>query len=275
LPGGGDNSARRFLTHRIQFDPLKGYTVGNIAQIAAHELAGSHTEALDLLADIFPFNARLLLATETMPILCAKYSEGAVVRHEHALDDTRYDQKGSIEKLWTEPEDISATPSVVEAIESADYVILGPGNVFNSKGAVLVVPGMRKAIEHARTQGARVIDVVNLMTKVGHTAGLTAREHVDIVLDQFNIPLDAVFVNNEPIAPEAVLRYEAAGAELVRHTLGERYRDLTIYADDLVDRNPQEPVPGDTVSRSYLRHDPIALHSLFLQYHRRCMREGS
>lgn len=270
----GTNSARSFLTHRLQFAPLKGYTMGNIAQIAAHEIAGTQTEALALLSDIFPFNARLLLASESMPILCARYASGGTVKYEHAIDNSSHAESGAIADLWTEPEDIRATRAVVEAIESADYIVLGPGDLFTSKGATIVVPGVREAIRAAREKNhTRVIDVVNLMTKVGHTAGFTAREHVDVIMDLFEVPVDAIFVNNGTIRPEDIARYESVGAEQVRHTVGERYRDLPVFADDLVDANPQTPAEGDTVSRSYLRHDPIALHALFLQYHRRCMRE--
>ncbi len=54
-----------------------------------------------------------------------------------------------------------ARPSgdVIEALATADVIILGPSNPLVSIGPILAVPGMREAVAGARTRGAAIVAV--------------------------------------------------------------------------------------------------------------------
>lgn len=268
LSGAGDNEAREFLLHRIQFEPLKGYTMGNLVQLVAHEMTGSYGSALDLLGRIFPFNARLMLATRDVPVLCAEYANGEVMKYEHEIDEVSDDTRGSVEKLWVEPADMRINPAAEKALDQAEYIGIGPGDVYTGYGSILVVPGVREALIRAHTRGAKIVAVMNLMTKPGHTGGWSAARHVDCLLDQFQVPLNAVLVNTEPIDEEAISRYEAKNSEVVVADIEDEYREVTVLRGELVDEAPKDRPGGDAVPRSFIRHDPVALHALFLQYQR-------
>jgi LPPG:FO 2-phospho-L-lactate transferase len=56
-------------------------------------------------------------------------------------------------------EDATPTPEVLDALASADAVVVCPSNPFVSIDPILAVPGMRTAIAGARSRGARVAAV--------------------------------------------------------------------------------------------------------------------
>ena len=68
----------------------------------------------------------------------------------------------------------------LEAIRQADLVVLGPGSLFTSIIPNLLVPGVVDAIRASR---GRVLFVCSLADVQGETWGLTAREHLEALID--------------------------------------------------------------------------------------------
>ncbi|WP_041238831.1 gluconeogenesis factor YvcK family protein, partial [Gordonibacter pamelaeae] len=75
---------------------------------------------------------------------------------------------------------IEAYPPALEAIRKADLIVLGPGSLFTSIIPNLLVPGVVDAI---RTSQASTLFVCSLADMQGETWGLTAREHVEALMD--------------------------------------------------------------------------------------------
>ncbi len=68
----------------------------------------------------------------------------------------------------------------LQAIREADLIVLGPGSLFTSIIPNLLVPGVVDAIRASR---GRVLFVCSLADVQGETWGLTAREHVEALMD--------------------------------------------------------------------------------------------
>ena len=83
--------------------------------------------------------------------------------------------RGGVERLILGPEGIEAHPDAIYAIEAADQIILGPGSLFTSVMAALLVPGIVEAVDRA---SGRISLVLNLVTQDGETLGLSGHEHV-------------------------------------------------------------------------------------------------
>jgi uncharacterized cofD-like protein len=75
--------------------------------------------------------------------------------------------------LW--PESLTANPVAVAAISEAEQLILGPGSLFTSLIAVLLVPGIAEAW---RTSPARKVFVLNLIDQDGETLGMSGADHL-------------------------------------------------------------------------------------------------
>ncbi|MEI2999130.1 MAG: DNA-binding protein WhiA, partial [Senegalimassilia faecalis] len=97
---------------------------------------------------------------------------------------------------------IVAYPPALEAIRNADLIVLGPGSLFTSIIPNLLVPGVIDAIRQSR--GATLF-VCSLADMQGETWGLTAREHVEALMEHgMRGLLDYVLVHSAvPIKPDS------------------------------------------------------------------------
>lgn len=105
-------------------------------------------------------------------------------------------------------EQARATPEVLEAIESADAVVVGPSNPVASIGPILAVPGMRAALEGARAPVVAVSPFVGGQVLKGPT--LAFCEHAGIepsaagIAAAYGGAIDGV-VADEPVEGVAAL----------------------------------------------------------------------
>lgn len=86
-------------------------------------------------------------------------------------------------------------PDVIDAIESADYVILSMGSVYTSIIPNLICSDVKKAIDKTT---AKLMYVCNIMTQPGETDHLTASEHAKLINKYLGKRhLDAIVVNQK------------------------------------------------------------------------------
>ena len=115
-----------------------------------------------------------------------------------------------IVQLMTEPENPRASQRAVDAILKADAIILGPGSLYTSVLASLIVPGIRDAVIRSK---AVKIYVCNVMTQPGETDGYGAYEHVRALIRHMGCQcLDYVVVNEQKASPDILAKYEKEGA---------------------------------------------------------------
>jgi uncharacterized cofD-like protein len=77
------------------------------------------------------------------------------------------------------PAEPPACAEAVEAVCTADWVVLGPGSWFTSVIPHLLVPALREAL--VSTSAARAL-VLNLRPQPGETDGFSAENHVEVLL---------------------------------------------------------------------------------------------
>ena len=80
--------------------------------------------------------------------------------------------------MWVDPEDVRPTEDALRAIAEAEVIVLGPGSLFTSILPVLLVPGIRDAIE---ASGALVVFACNVATQPGETGGFDLADHLDVL----------------------------------------------------------------------------------------------
>ncbi|HMC04696.1 MAG TPA: 2-phospho-L-lactate transferase CofD family protein, partial [Actinomycetota bacterium] len=79
-------------------------------------------------------------------------------------------------------------PAAVSAIAAADQVVIGPGSLYTSVLAAVVVPAITDAL---RQTGARKVYVANLRPQVPETAGYSVEDHVT-ALARHGLEVDVV-----------------------------------------------------------------------------------
>lgn len=180
------------LEHRFTRGQLRGHALGNLLLVALAEQAdGDFVQALDAAAELLDCAGRVLPSTTSAVQLKARV-EGRQVEGQVRVAAAQ----GPIECVWLEPRDPSVTPDAAEAVQAADLVVIGPGSLFTSVIASLLVPGLAAALEASRGQ---VVYVANILTQPGETTGLTAQAHVDALVAHVpGLRLDVVVLHAGP-----------------------------------------------------------------------------
>ena len=155
---------------------LGGHAVGNLIVAALYQKTGSLTEAIEIVSHMLPTWGRALAATETPSTVCAAFQDGTIVRGESDITAARR----PIERVWLEPDSPPASHGVLEAIHSADAVVLAPGSLYTSLLPNLLVAGVADAIR--RSPAVKIL-ICNLMTQPGETDGFSAADHLRVVKD--------------------------------------------------------------------------------------------
>ena len=232
----GDEELAAVFQHRFDSGAMTGHTVGNLVIAALAEMRGDYGVAvaeagrlLRAVGEVFPSTTRLVSLRAVV--------EGGVVRGQVAVAQS----PETIRKVYLEPEDPPAPEGAIEAIMTADQIVMGPGSLYTSLIATLLVPGIAAAVR--RTRATRVF-VCNSRMQKGETTGLDAVAHVDALQAHLGpTRIDYIVVQHPEVAEDAVhvdrARLEDMGLEVVQADLsGGNGHDPERLAGALRDLRP-------------------------------------
>jgi uncharacterized cofD-like protein len=152
---------------------------------------------------------------------------------QHRFDGRRTSKLRQVELA---PRGPRPTEGVLDAIRDADVVVLGPGSLYSSVIANLLVEGVAEAVRENR--GHRVL-IQNLVCQPGESFGMNAAAHLEAVLAHAGEVVDVLLVD-----PGAKARARE-GEDVV-----------PCVADDILSLGVV-PVEADLItSRGRLSHDP-------------------
>jgi uncharacterized cofD-like protein len=196
----------RLFRHRFPGDgAIGGHSLGNLIILALNQMNGSFLKAIDQAREMLRIRARVLPSTLDRVDLVAQVGN-RLVRGQVAIKS----QNAPIRKLTISPTDARALDEAVEAILEADLITLGPGSLFTSVIANLLVRGIADALTRSK---AKKIYICNAMTESDETDGFTAADHVEQLLDYApKLRLDYALFNSAPISDEMLKRYAAENA---------------------------------------------------------------
>ena len=227
---------------------LAGHNFGNLFLVAMTDMLGSEEKAIEFASRVLNVRGFVIPVSTDRVTLVAEYEDGSVVRGEHRIDEPEHDGTKRIAKLSVEP-DTYVDKHASDTIRGSDVIVLGPGDLYTSTLACVVVPGVAEALRG--TKGS-IVYVVNLMTKYGQTYGFTAREHVRELERYVGKKVDHVLVNTAPLPQDILEAYEAERGFPVTDDLAGNPR--VIRADLLATETVSKP-SGDVLKRSLIRHD--------------------
>jgi uncharacterized cofD-like protein len=177
--------------HRFTTGTLQGHPIGNLVIAALAEMRGDFAKAVDEAGELIGADGKVYPATTDLVQLSALV-EGGVVDGQVAVAQTQ----APIRSVHLRPSAPAAYPQAVYAILGADQVVIGPGSLFTSIIATLLVPGIGKALLDTR---ARRIFVCNARPQAGETEGFDVVDHLAaLVRHAGEGSIDAVVVQSPP-----------------------------------------------------------------------------
>jgi uncharacterized cofD-like protein len=206
------------LQHRFAgHGALHDHSVGNLLIAAIWEILGDHVEGLDLVGQLLGARGRVLpMAAVPLDIEADVHLRSApdrltVVRGQVQVAGV----DGQVVSVRLDPTDPPACPEAVEAVQAADWVVIGPGSWFTSVMPTLLVPDLRDALVTTKAKRALVL---NLREQEGETEGLSPTDHLDVLSAHApDLALDAVVADTSMSDGRGVLASVARelGARLV------------------------------------------------------------
>lgn len=252
-----DDELRKLFTYRYESGTgISGMTFGNLFMAALTDIYGSQQQAIKKTCEILHVKGDILPVTYDDSHLVARYDNGKQVLGEHFIDEP---QDGLGEHRIVELELIPKAKingDVKKAIKSADLVVLGPGDLFTSVICNLIVEGVREEIRKSK---AKIVYVMNLMTKFGETTNYTARDHID-QLEKYlgEGRVNYCLINKSVSFPRGVLKkYKEEKACPVKDDL--KGNGMKVIRRSLVGSKVFRKSESDVVKRSLIRHDPKKL----------------
>lgn len=242
---------RELFLHRFsKGHGLNGHNVGNLLLVALTDILGSEEAAIRAAAKVLRVQGRVLPVSTGATDLVATYSDGVRVVGEHEIDEPVKERFGHhITNLDITPK-VSAHTHTVEAIQEADLILLGPGDLYTSLLANIVVPGVETAL---RDTTAKLVYVTNLMTKQGQTNGMGVAEHVEELEAYIGRKPDVVVMNVTTLPSDLLASY--ALEEEFPVEFNYESDDVTFIPADLLASEQVMTRAGDTLKRSLIRHD--------------------
>ena len=158
------------FAYRFPAGDIEDHSLGNLLLAALTDLTGDFAAGVDLAGQMLRAVGRVVPAANQPAELTAVMG-GKEVSGQALITKAR----GGVSAMELGPDYLTANPAALAAIAAADQVVLGPGSLFTSLMAVLLVPGIAQAWVSSR---ARKVFVLNLIEQDGETMGMSGAEHL-------------------------------------------------------------------------------------------------
>lgn len=242
-----------FVYRYYQGTGISGMTFGNLFMAALSDITGSQKKAIRETSELLRVRGQILPISYESVHLMAEYEDGSEVIGEHRIDESLGKlAKSRIVKFRVVPH-AKIDSDARKAIECADLIVIGPGDLYTNTVANLVIDGVSEAITASK---GKVCFVMNLMTKAGESYEYKASDFMqDLSKYMDTSRIDHVVVNSDlDYDPKILKAYEREGAKPVEDDLGKSGKMKVIRAPVKSSFVPRKQ-RGDAVKRSMIRHD--------------------
>jgi len=202
-----DELLSQLLQYRFtKGEALSGHSFGNLLLAALTDIRGGFLEAVKSASEVLAISGEVLPSTCKNVALKATLKDGTTITGETNISKT----KVSIKTIELIPQSPLPAEKVIEKIQNADAIILGPGSLYTSIIPNLLVQGICKAINNSTSP---VIYIANMMTQPGETDNFTLENHVEALLSTTSLKrLDYILANNSEIETDRIKQYEEHGS---------------------------------------------------------------
>jgi uncharacterized cofD-like protein len=169
----------QLFQYRFGEGGLEGHSFGNLFITALSAVTGSFEQALIESSRVLAIRGRVLPSTLANVTLTADLRETDTDSARRVAGESAIPERvGAIERIFLQPDDVPAYPESIQAILSADLIVIGPGSLFTSILPNLLVRGIAAAL---RSSTALKVYVCNVATQRGETEGFSVQEHIKAI----------------------------------------------------------------------------------------------
>ncbi|MBU6382867.1 MAG: YvcK family protein [Verrucomicrobia bacterium] len=236
---------RSLMNYRFENGGLGGHSFGNLLLSALEKVTGSFEKAVEEAGKILYIRGKVIPVTTHQVRLKMVLNNRKVLEGEKEVYLSKEIDQG-YKTIYLEPFP-KVNPRVIEEIQTADLIVIGPGGLHTSLIPNLLVEGVCEAIAQS---DAKKVYVVNLMNRKGQTTGYKTSNYLGELVRYMGKDLfDHILINVQKPAKELIDVYAEEG-DLVENDLD----DERVVKADLLGRLAQES-KRDFLKRNLIRHD--------------------
>jgi len=232
------------MNYKFNNSKLKNLSFGDIYCLAMKEMCGDLATAVSQSKNVLNINGRVLPVTLDEIDICAELVDGTVIESREKIPEIVLNKVSKINRIFINPSNCKPAPGVIEAIQNADAIVIGPGSIYTNVIPNLLVKGVSKAIKDSK---AIKVYISNIMTELGQTDNYSLSDHVNAILEHsLDGIIDYCIYDTGDIVPEYIKKYNMGGADLVEQDIQKvkqkgiklLQRDLACIIDDSIRHNP-------------------------------------
>lgn len=240
---------KQLLQYRFKEGSLKGQNFGNLLLAALTDVSGNFEKAVQVTSNVLAITGKVLPVTLENVQLYVTFENDVCVQGETQIVEYAKQNHIMIKDIRLEPESPEPAEEVIEAIEGAEVILLGPGSLYTS-----IIPNLliKKVTEALSKSKAQKIYIANMMSQPGETTGFTVENHIE-ELEKYigKGTLNKVIVNNQDVPAEYLEKYIEEGAHMLmfndQHPIWNRIERI------------EAPLVKINHEKQYIRHNPEKL----------------
>lgn len=243
----------KLLNWNFQNERLRGLNFGDIYLTAMNEIYNNISEAILKSTEVLNITGRVMPVTLDEITICAELTDGTTIKQKDRIPEIVTEKVESINRIYISPSNCRPSPGVIESIEDADVIIIGPGSLYTNVLPNLLVKNVSKAIKDSK---ALKFYISNIMTEPGQTDNYTLSDHIKAIQEHVGTGVvDYCLADTGEVIPEYIRKYNKEGSDLVEID----NKKLSGYNVKVIQRNMS------CVKNDKIRHNPDIIAATIIE----------
>lgn len=121
-----ENTMEKLLNLQFTEGRLKDLSFGDIYFLGMKELAGEFTSSIEQTKSVLNITGKVLPVTLEPIQICAELEDGTVIESRDKIPEIVSSKISKISRIFIKPTNCKVAPGVIEAIQEADAIVIGP-----------------------------------------------------------------------------------------------------------------------------------------------------
>ena len=208
-------------------------SIGNSILSGLININGSFAKGVEKISEVFKMQGKIYPVTTDNIVLCAGLENGEVVVGKENIIERISEIKSGVKQIFLKEGSVKALPEVIDAIKTANVIVLGPGALYTSVASNLLIEDVSKAIIKSR---AKKVYIANIMNQPGQTEGYTLARYVNEIERYIGKHvLDYAIANSGEITQEMIKDFNQEDSTQIKIDLENiQNRAISVVKADLV-----------------------------------------
>ena len=244
---------RRLMNLKFNNEMLKDLNFGDIYLLAMSELYDNVSEAIQKSTEVLNITGKVIPVTLDEITICAELTDGTVVQRKDKIPEIVAEKIEHINRIYISPSNCRPAPGVLEAIQEAEAIIIGPGSLYTNVLPNLLVKNVSKTIKESK---AIKMYISNIMTEPGQTDNYTLSDHIAALKAHVG---DGVFdyclADEGYVVPEYIRKYNKEGSDIVEADISNvSKQDVKVIRRNMA-----------TIKNDRVRHNPTIIANTIIE----------